>query len=68
MHNIIKQGVRSAAMLAGVALALPASCGVGGNPETGGIQSSLPDRASPLGQGFTDVEHGPMIREGLPVQ
>ncbi len=68
MCNAIKRAVRNAAVLAGVTLVLPASCGLGGSPETGGIQSSLPDRAPPLGRGFTDVEHGPMTREGLPVQ
>ena len=67
MRNLIKRAVRDAAMLAGVALALPPSCGLGDSPQTGGIQSSLPDRATPLGPGFTDVEHGPMTREGLPV-
>ena len=60
MRNAIKRAVRDAAMLAGMALALPASCGQpGDSPQTGGTQSSLPDRASPITPGFTDDENGP---------
>ena len=68
MRDAIKRAVRNVAMLAGVALALPVSCGqLGGNPQTGAIQSSLPDRASPFGPGFTDDEQIP-TRDGLPGQ
>ena len=56
MRNLIKRGVRNAAMLAGIAFALPISCnrqptdGV----YTGGIQPSPTGRVNPEEPGFVN--------------
>lgn len=55
MSNTIKRAVRNAAMLAGVALALPISCGQPSDGlYTGGIQPSPASRVNPAEPGFAN--------------
>ena len=55
MRNAIKRAVRNAAMLAGVALALPISCGQSGDGiYTGGVQPSPASRVNPAEPGFVN--------------
>ncbi len=55
MRNAIKRAVRNAAMLAGVALALPISCGAPSDGVyTGGIQPSPAGRVNPGDPGFAN--------------
>lgn len=52
---MIKRAVRNAALLAGVALALPISCGQASDGVyTGGIQASPASRVNPAEPGFTN--------------
>lgn len=59
MYDAIKRVLRNAAMLAGVALALPISCGQASDGVyTGGIQPSPASRVNPAEPGFTnDGDH-----------
>ena len=59
MRNTIKRAVRNAAMLAGLAFALPVSCGQPSDGiYTGGIQPSPASRVNPAEPGFTnDGDH-----------
>lgn len=59
MHDAIKRATRNVAVLAGVALALPISCGQRGDGVyTGGIQPSPASRVNPMVPGFTnDGDH-----------
>ena len=56
MRSTIKRGVRSAALLAGVALALPISCNrqATDGVYTGGIQPSPASRVNPEEPGFVN--------------
>lgn len=55
MFNVINRAVRNAALLAGVALALPVSCGQASDGVyTGGIQASPASRVNPAEPGFTN--------------
>ena len=60
MCNAIKRAVRNAAMLAGVALALPISCSTQATDGvyTGGIQPSPASRVNPKEPGFVNGGHG----------
>lgn len=59
MRNTIKRAFCNAAMLAGLAFALPISCGQASDGlYTGGIQSSPASRVNPAEPGFTnDGDH-----------
>ena len=61
MRNAIKRAVRNAAVLAGVALALPISCNSRATDGiyTGGIQPSPASRVNPEEPGFVN---GPPAR------
>ncbi len=55
MRNTIKRAVRNAAVLAGLAFALPISCGQPSDGVyTGGIQPSPAGRVNPANPGFTN--------------
>ncbi len=55
MRDTIKRALRNAAMLAGVAFALPVSCGQAGDGiYTGGIQPSPASRVNPAEPGFAN--------------
>lgn len=55
MPDVIKRAVRNAALLAGVVLALPISCGQASDGVyTGGIQASPASRVNPAEPGFTN--------------
>ena len=55
MHDAIKRAARNAAVLAGVVLALPISCGQRSDGVyTGGIQPSPASRVNPADPGFTN--------------
>ena len=55
MRKAIKRAARNAAMLAGLAFALPVSCGQRSDGVyTGGIQPSPASRVNPAEPGFTN--------------
>jgi len=56
MHDAIKRAVRNAAMLAGVAFALPISCNSQATDGvyTGGVQPSPASRVNPEEPGFVN--------------
>ena len=60
MRKAIKRAARNAAVLAGVALALPISCGQHSDGVyTGGIQPSPASRINPMDPGFTNGGNQP---------